>query len=737
MKSILTLIVFVPLVLVGQSFKGRVVDDLSQALIGAHVFNVSSNRHTHTDENGNFRLDQVQLNDSLRVTYVGYKTRFVIIDSMDDVLIVLDADPTPLDEIVISPGIDVINEIVKVDLQANPVNSSQEILTYVPGLFIGQHAGGGKAEQIFLRGFDIDHGTDLAITVDGMPVNMVSHAHGQGYADLHFLIPETIDRIEFGKGPYYASQGNFNTAGYVNFKTKRVLESNQVKVEVGDFNSTRVLGMFKLPSTEKANGYIASELIETDGPFESPQGFNRLNLFGNYTFYATDNHKVRLLASHFSSQWDASGQIPVRAVEDRSITRFGAIDDTEGGKTSRQNIAVEFGSRIDEKTLINSLIYYNSYQFELYSNFTFFLVDPVNGDQIRQKERRNIYGFKSELDRTFQIGGADGDLQAGLEVRNDFVFDNELSFSRNRRETLRSISFGNIVESNKSVYLSTNLDIGKWGFNVGVRGDLIDFSYTDMLAPSYMRSGFKITTLNPKLSVQYNHTNDIQFYIKAGRGFHSNDARTVTEKVDPIRTIPRAYGLDIGNNWKPLQNVFVNTGLWYLHLDQEFVYVGDAGIVEPSGESRRQGVDVTIRYQPYVWALLNFDLTVTDAEILSAPIEEKSIPLAPKFTFTSGLNLTSKNGWYGGVSLRHMGDRPAKEDNSIIAEGYTIVDSNMGYQWQGFKVDFQVQNLLGAEWNETQFATESRLSYEDEPVEEIHFTPGTPFFIKGSITYSF
>lgn len=724
----------VSLVANGQSLSGTILDKDRDPLIGAHILNGTN--HTHSDENGYFELQEIGLNDTLNITYVGFQSRKVIIRSYEDIEIVLDDDPASLDEVVISSGTNILNEIIKVDLQTSPVNSSQEILNYIPGLFLGQHAGGGKAEQIFLRGFDIDHGTDLAISVDHMPVNMVSHAHGQGYADLHFLIPETIRIIEFGKGPYYADQGNFNTAGYVNFRTKEMLESSVLKIEMGDFNTNRILGMFNLPGGTQSGGYMAVEKIETDGPFESPQDFARLNVLGTYTIRTTRGEKIRLQGSHFTSQWNASGQIPIRAVEDGSITRFGAIDDTEGGRTNRQNISIDWGTRIGAETHASTTIFYSRYAFELYSNFTFFLEDPINGDQIRQKESRNLFGFKSVIDRRYSIGNVDGNLEVGLELRNDFIADNELSYTRNRIETLRPVQFGDIMESDKSLFFNAGLETGKWELEAGIRGDLMRFSYTGQLA-SQQAKAFQILTINPKLSIQYNHSATSQFYLKAGRGFHSNDSRTVIENIEHGQTIPGAYGLDLGTHWKPWPHVFLNAALWHLEMENEFVYVGDAGIVEPSGSTRRQGVDLTFRYQFFKWLMLNSDATFTRAQSLNVPTEEKEIPLAPSFTFTSGLHLNSAKGWYGSLSLRHMGDRPANESNTIIAKGYTIVDAKVGYQWKKFDAGLEMQNLLDSEWNETQFATESRLRYEAESVEEIHFTPGAPLYIKGSIQYSF
>ena len=313
-------------------------------------------------------------------------------------VIVLEEKRYQLDELIITEELNAMRTISKLDLNTSPVNSSQEVLRKVPGLIIGQHAGGGKAEQLFLRGFDVDHGTDVSISVDGMPVNMVSHAHGQGYSDLHFLIPETIQKIDFGKGPYYGQQGDFNTAGYVDFSTRDYLKDSQISMSVGDFNSLRTLGLFNLlGNTKRQNAYLAAEYIATDGPFESPQNFNRLNLFGKYVIFSPENDKLSLTASHFTSRWDASGQIPQREVDNGNITRFGAIDDTEGGQTERTNFNVEFSKYISDDTRLKTNAFYSNYSFELYSNFTFFLEDPVNGDQIKQQEERHIFGVNTVI----------------------------------------------------------------------------------------------------------------------------------------------------------------------------------------------------------------------------------------------------------------------------------------------------------------------------------------------------
>ncbi|WP_339902968.1 TonB-dependent receptor [uncultured Cyclobacterium sp.] len=723
--------------LFGQSIEGTVLNNKKELITNAQILNLTTKNHTHSDENGKFLLQNFSVGDSLKLSHIGYEAKYTVVQSLTAPLsVVMEEKEISLEGVVISPKTNALHLITKIDLKTNPVSSSQDILRQVPGLFIGQHAGGGKAEQIFLRGFDIDHGTDIGITVDGLPVNMVSHAHGQGYADLHFVIPETVDNIDFGKGPYYADKGNFTTAGYVNFKTKRNLENSSIKLEKGQFSTNRILGMFDVLNTAKHDAYIAAEHLTTDGPFDSPQNFKRINLFGKYTGNITPLDKIGVTFSHLSSKWDASGQIPQRAVDSGLIGRFGAIDDTEGGNTGRTNVLVNYEKVLTDDSYIRSSLYYSKYDFELFSNFTFFLDDPVNGDQIKQKEDRQIYGLTSEYFKSFDLKDVKATVQVGINLRNDLSNNNELSHTLNRTMTLSQIQFGDINETNFGSYLNTNFYYKKWTFNPSFRIDYFDFQYNDALQEIYQTQTSTKTIVSPKLNVLYDYTPNLQLYLKGGKGFHSNDTRVILSQAAK-ETLPAAYGYDAGLLWKPVPKLLLNAAYWYLFLEQEFVYVGDAGIVEPSGKTRRQGVDLSIRYQPLKWLFWNFDTNYTHARAIEEEDGQDYIPLAPDFILKSGLNAIHKSGIYGGANLRHIKDRPANEDNSIVAEGYTVVDLNLGYKWKRLDFGFQVQNLFDTAWNETQFATESKLQNESSPVEEIHFTPGTPFFIKGVIEFKF
>ena len=737
MKNIiLVLIILFGVSTYAQIQKGKVLDSDGNPVENAYLVNTNSESHAHTNEFGLFSLDKTVLGDIIKITALGYKKSNFTIVSSDDIII-LEDDIFRLNEIVIQPKLSAMNVISKIDLETTPVNSSQEILRKVPGLFIGQHAGGGKAEQIFLRGFDIDHGTDIAISVDGMPVNMVSHAHGQGYADLHFVIPETVEKIDFGKGTYYADKGDFATAGYVAFQTKDKIEKSSIGVEVGQFNTLRTVGLFNLLGNQKTqSAYIATEYILTDGPFDSPQNFNRINLLGKYSAILKDNSKFSILASRFSSKWDASGQIPQRLVDNGMISRFGAVDDTEGGNTSRTNFNASLIKPIDENTFLKANAFYSNYKFELYSNFTFFLDDPINGDQIKQKEDRDIYGMNAELNKKTKINETDVLLQFGAGFRADATTDTELSHTLNRRTVLENIKLGDIDESNLFSYVNSEFNFGKLMINPAIRLDYFKFNYQDKLMENYKTQSESKVKFSPKLNFIYSQNNNLQFFVKSGMGFHSNDARVVVQNSGK-QILPTAIGTDIGTIWKPFPKLIVNSALWYLFLEQEFVYVGDAGIIEPSGKSKRMGAELGLRYQLNDWLYFDADANYTYARSIDEPKGQDYIPLAPDFTTTGGLSFQKVNGFSGGIRYRYLKNRPANEDNSIVAKGYFISDLNVNYQYKNINFGIAVENIFDTAWNETQFATESRLQNEPESVEEIHFTPGTPFFMKGKITYTF
>ncbi|MBC6998003.1 TonB-dependent receptor [Cytophaga sp. FL35] len=743
MKNIITIIL---LILTGYSLKahdlyGTVTNEKQVGLEGVGVYNKTTGGYTYTNVSGYFELDDISVGDQLFFYSLGYKNYELTIteDLLDgSVEIVLQESVVSLDQVVLVSKVNALSNFVNVDVKTSPVKSSQEILRKVPGLIIGQHAGGGKAEQIFLRGFDVDHGTDVALSVDGLPINMVSHAHGQGYADMHFIIPETIDNLDFGKGPYHANKGNFNTAGYVDLKLKKKIESSMVSVEVGQFNTLRTLGMFKVAESDFSNAYIASEMLLSDGPFESSQNFNRLNVMGRYNYNNRKDQDLTISISHFQSKWDASGQIPQRAVDQGLIGRFGAIDDTEGGNTSRSNFLVNHTKQLDEHSSVRSKAYVSNYDFELFSNFTFFLEDPVNGDQIRQYENRTIIGAETAYQHSVHVGNHDSQLkyETGIGFRYDDVNDVQLSRTANRKTLLERLAYGNVDELNAYGFFDLTYKKNKWTINPGLRLDYFKFDYENLLTEAYDNKGEQKLFLGPKLNLIYAASPNVQLFSKTGIGFHSNDSRVVTAQSGE-EILPLAIGSDLGTILKPTDRLVVNAALWYLYLQQEFVYVGDAGIVEPSGETKRLGVDFGLRYQLTDWLYANGDVNYTYARSIEDPDGENYIPLAPDLTSSAGLSFSNIHNFSGGINYRYIKDRPANEDNSIVAEGYFVTDLNLNYNIKNWTLGLIVENLFDTEWNETQFATESRLFNEPQSFEEIHFTPGTPFFLRGKISVNF
>lgn len=637
-----------------------------------------------------------------------------------------------LQEVVIVKQLNHLNEIAKVDLKINPVNSSQEVLRSVPGLFIAQHAGGGKAEQLFLRGFDLDHGTDINISVDGMPVNMVSHAHGQGYADLHFLQPETIESIDFDKGPYTVGKGDLATAGYVAFKTKDRMD-NDVSLEIGQFNTQRLRASYSFLNHTKQSFYVSTAFLMSDGYFKSSQNFKRFNLMGKYTYWSEDS-RFSVMLSHFNSTWNASGQIPRRAVEEGLITRFGALDDTEGGNTDRTNLNLTHIKTLNNGATVSSNVWLSYYRFNLYSNFTFFLKDPVNGDQINQREHRLLGGTHSEYSRSFDWGKTNWQVKGGIGFRYDRVNDLAL-YHTVSRQRIGTFALGDVNESSLYGYVSANIEWGKWMLNPAVRVDYFTFDYVDRTLSEYQDPKVNRAIASPKLNLIYRLNSHLQFLLKTGKGFHSNDARVVVAERGKT-TLPAAYGADFGVLWKPVPSLMLNATAWYLWMEQEFVYVGDDAVVEPSGKSRRYGLDLGLRWDFFNKWYFQADYTYSHARSIEDPDGENYIPLAPVHTFVTGLNYQWK-GITASLRCRYLGDRPANEDYSITAEGYFVADLNASYTYKRFTFGAMIENLLNTEWNEAQFATETRLQEESNPVSELHFTPGTPFNARGFVTLRF
>jgi len=734
---------------------GIVTDQNTLEPLEASVISITHQSKTSiTDKDGKFILKNVGSNSLITISNIGYITQQINVEpSGTTINIRLEKGRINLEDIVISTKLNSISTaraLTNLDLNIKPVRSAQDLLRLVPGLFIAQQVGGGKAEQIFLRGFDADHGTDIAISVDGMPVNLVSHAHGHGWADLHFIIPETIGGYEFGKGPYYANKGDLETAGYVSYNTLNNLNGSMVKLEVGHFNSSRAVAMIDLLSMKaKAKGqsaYIAGEALYTDGPFKYGQNFQRFNLFGKFITPIGDKSKLSVILSTFTSKWKASGEIPDRSVKEGYIQdRFGVIDSGQGGNVNRTNAIIKLTTSLKNNSSLENEAYYSSYNFNLFTNFTFYLVDPINGDEFNQHEERDMYGYNSKITHQNVRKNSVITTTAGIGVRYDQTHPSWLAHSLNH-SILNYLQYGNIKETNINGYVDKTLEIGKWRFNAGIRYDFFNFYYKSLVPASDSAGdvfiGKKTTQtkalFSPKINIQYTANSAIQIYIKTGQGFHSNDARVVIAGKG-VQTLPIAYGADLGINWKPLPRLYINAALWYIYLQQEFTYGNDYGdeSVKAGGRTGRSGIDFSARYQINNWLYSDLNLDAARPRSLDDPKGQNYLPTAPTFTSTAGLYVKFKNGINGGISYRYLHDRPANNDYTLTAKGYFLADLTANYTKRKYEIGISIENLFNKKWYESQIEYVSRLKHEATPVDEVSYTAGVPFFAKVKLTIFF
>ena len=719
-----------------QIIKGMIIDKMSNSpLQYAIVQGRLNGRAVITDKQGHFQIFLPAGETSIDVSLIGYHSRTIVISTgINTLLIALERGTVDLAAVTITPqSINAsFHTISGIDLNLRPVNSAQDLLRLVPGLFLGEHHGGGIAEHIFFRGFDADHGTDVNVSVDDVPVNLVSQAHGQGFSDLHFLIPELVTSYEFGKGPYYTDKGDFTTAGYVAFHTAEELDKNIVKMEGGQFRTGRIMAMLNLINRKVkkrgASAYVSGEGNYSDGPFEFPQHLSRINLFGKYNVNISSKDRLTVTLSTFSSRWRSSGSIPQRAVDEGLISRFGYIDSLQGGNTGRTGVVAKLVSTLSDRVYLENQAYYSHYYFDHHYDDTFFAEDSINGDQLKQHEYRDQFGYNEKLTQhAYFKSSVDLNSSVGLGWQLNKIYNSELSHTVNKNTILNLLQLGNIDEICLNAYLDENLRAGNWLFNGGIRMDRFYFNYEDKLNSS-MPSRIKIIA-SPKFNIEYTHNRTIQFYFKGGKGFHSNNAKVVVGNLGQ-QILPAAYGTDLGINWKPFNHLFVNVAVWYLHLQQEFVYNGDKGTLEPGDKTRRAGIDFSARYQLAKWLFAIADINLSKARDIQAPRGSDYVPLAVPLSSTGGFDFKFAQGLKGGISYRYMKDRPANQDGSLIAKGYFVNDLTTYFTNRKYEIGIEIQNLFNVRWREEQFEVRSRLKNEQVPVDEVNFTAGTPFFAK-------
>ncbi|XZF14708.1 TonB-dependent receptor [Chitinophagaceae bacterium MMS25-I14] len=728
------------------SIKGYVYDGKThKPLEGVSIYIKELNSSAVSDAFGSYFLKGLKDGKcTVIISHVGYGTIQENIKIEDGITADLSTDlissEVRMQEVAINARKDMnLGSISAIDIKMRPINTTQDMMRMVPGLFTSQHQGGGKAEQMFLRGFDADHGTDINVNVDGMPVNMVSHAHGQGYADVHFIIPELVEKIDFGKGPYRIDKGDFTTAGWAEFKTRDHLDNNFVKLEGGTFGYFRTVAGLNLLDRNTNNNqeaYIAGEYGYNRSYFDAPQNFNRVNLTGKYTNFLSKDKILSITATGFHTTWDASGQVPERAVAEGIIGRFGELDG-EGGNTSRYNLNIQYQQAINNHSHFKSNLYTSYYDFELYSDFTFFLNDPVNGDQIRQKEKRLLTGYNADYTNNYSIGGLHTKTEAGLGFRYDDIMGLELSHTVNRTTTLKQIELGDVYQANAFGYINQSFYLlPQLVVTAGTRFDYFIHNYDNKLATENTSTTYTTHAFSPKAGIYYNFGNSTRIYFNYGTGFHSNDTRAVIAN-EAKYVLPLVHSYDLGIVMKPYSRLLISAAVFQLNMQQEFVYGGDNGLLEPSGRTRRTGADLSLRWELLKWLYLDADFNYTKARYRDEPAGQNYLPLAPGFTSIGGATVKVNKNINAGVRYRHMGDRPANEDNTVTAPGYTVFDAVVNYSRPKYELALQVQNLFNTTWNEAQFYTETRLRSEAAPASDICFTPGTPLFLKLSATWKF
>jgi TonB family protein len=607
------------------------------------------------------------------------------------------------------------------DFVLRPVASVQDILRVTPGLVTVQHSGGGKASQYFLRGFDADHGTDVALSIDGVPINMPTHAHGQGFADTNFIIPEAVERVEITKGPYFASQGDFATAGAVNLVSRESFEHSSFGLGFGGSPgqgapSGRAF-IVASPQLDSVKATFAAELGRQNGPFEKPENWDKYKLFNRVTFHPSERSTISIIEMSYGGDWHGSGQIPSRAVESGQVSRFGSIDPDEGGQSSRHQLALTYSLRPDERSELKLLAYVGTYSFNLYSNFTLFLNDPDNGDEIEQVDRRTFAGAKASYRVVRNLGPVRFDTSIGADVRYDTIH-NELWHTLHRAP-LSNAGNDDVNETMAGAFINEEVQPFRWlRLDVGGRADLVSFAVDDhaLAAQSGVAGAYQ---LSPKLSLIASPLEleqaQLDLYLNYGHGFHSNDVRGAfaTPAVTPLT---RAIGEELGARARLFNRWDLGAALWRLDLASETVWDGDNGTTVVSDPTVRYGVELETRIEVTSWLAADLDLSFSHAQFSTDRSNGGGLALAPKATWAGGLSARHELGpgvVRGGLRFFGIGDRPATDDGALTAPGFTQLDLHLGYRHRWFDVALDIENLLNGQFRSAQFATISRL--RDEP----------------------
>ena len=627
-------------------------------------------------------------------------------------------------------------------LEVRPFMRQGEVLETVPGVIITQHSGEGKANQYFLRGFNLDHGSDFAMTVAGTPVNMPTHAHSQGYSDINFLIPELVAGVQYSKGPYFADQGDFSTAGAGNINYATTLDRPLIRVEGGTYDFGRVL-MAASPRLGKGNLLAAFETSTNSGPWSVPDSYRKYN--GVLRYSQGDNvNGLSLTFMGYHGKWNATEASPQRAIDSGLIDRFGSVDPTDGGHTYRYSVGGEW-QHGSGNTLSKIQAYGLGYDLGLISNFTFYLDDPVRGDQREQVDHRFVTGARAFQKRQGRWGGRPVENTIGVQFRNDNVMQVSL-FHTERRVRLETWNDASALVTSAGVYGENQVEWSPWlRTTVGLRADGSRYDVTNRIDP---RNSGTATAgiLSPKGTATFGPWRSTEFYVNAGTGFHSNSALGTTIRydgsgnpADPVTPLVRAKGAEVGVRTVAVPHLQSTVSLWALRLGSELVYNGDIGATEPGPSSKRYGVEFANYYSPKPWLVFDGDVSWSRARFSEFNEAGPYVPEAVDVVVSGGASVDNFHRTFGSLRLRYFGPRALVEDNSVRSEATTLLNAEGGYQvLKALRLNVQIYNLLDAEVSDIDYYFASRLPGEPlGGVEDVHVHPAVPRTLRVSMILGF